>query len=77
MNRGRIEFDRNVFINCNWLAEESREATVPSGEYMHGRYRLFQRELPFLCNQSKQDLKRLTFMDFSKLVGIWLEEDEK
>jgi hypothetical protein len=68
---------RVVTIVRDWLAEELKEATVPGGDYMHRRYALFQRDLPFLCRQRKQNLKRLPFLDFSKLVGIWLEEDEK
>ena len=40
------------------------------------RYRAFQKELPDLCKRMKLNLKQLTFGDFSRLVRIWLEENE-
>src|SRR6185369_694197 len=64
----------------DWLSLESKSTNIPGGLYMFRRYKTFQRELPLFC-RDKKDKKlnagELTFGDFTHLVRIWLEEDEK
>ncbi|HKV11352.1 MAG TPA: hypothetical protein VJ725_24630 [Thermoanaerobaculia bacterium] len=65
-------------IRCvrDWISTESKLPEIPGGEYIDKRYRAFLRELPDLCKRMKLSLKQLTFGDFSRLVRIWLEENE-
>jgi hypothetical protein len=61
----------------DWLSSESESTNMPGGLYIFRRYKLFQRELPLFCRDKKQDVRELTFGDFTNIVRIWLEEDEK
>jgi hypothetical protein len=65
-------------IRCvrDWISTESKLPEIPGGEYIDRRYRAFQRELPDLCKRMKLNLAQLTFGDFSRMVRIWLEENE-
>jgi hypothetical protein len=60
----------------DWLSLESKEGNIPGGLYMHRRYQVFQMALPILCKKLKLSPKQLTFGDYSKIVRIWLEENE-
>jgi hypothetical protein len=61
----------------DWLATESRNSTIPGGDYMFYRFRRFQKYLPALCKRMRQNPNQMTFSDLSAIVGIWLEEREK
>lgn len=61
----------------DWLSDESGIETLPGGDYMHNRYLRFLADLPTLCKNAKQNVKKLTFGDFVKITRIWLEENEQ
>jgi hypothetical protein len=65
-------------IQCirDWLSTESGLSSIPGGDYMYARYRAFKRVLPTLCAKMKLSPNQLTFGDLSRLVRIWLEENE-
>jgi hypothetical protein len=69
---------RSQLVRCirDWLSTESGDATIPGGPYIYRRYRVFQRALPIHCQNLRLSLKQLTFGDLSRLVRIWLEENE-
>jgi hypothetical protein len=69
---------RNQLIRCirDWLSTESGDAAIPGGPYIYKRYRAFQRALPIHCQNLRLSLEQLTFGDLSRLVRIWLEENE-
>jgi len=69
---------RKQFIRCirDWLSTESGAATIPGGPYIYARYRAFERFLPALCERMRLSPEELTFGDLSRLVRIWLEENE-
>lgn len=60
----------------NWLNAESKSNRMPGGLYMYRRYRIYQKELPKISKNLKQDVRELTFMDFTNIIRIWLEENE-
>lgn len=60
----------------DWLSTESGSPTIPGGPYMYSRYRVFQRVLPELCETMRLSPDQLTFGDLSRLVRVWLEENE-
>lgn len=65
-------------IRCirDWLSTESGLPTIPGGQYMYERYRVFQEVLPALCEVMRLHPEQLTFGDLSRMVRIWLEENE-
>jgi hypothetical protein len=60
----------------NWLATESKQTTIPGGDYMFTRYGAFRKSLPALCQKLKLTQRQLTFGDLSHTIRIWLEENE-
>lgn len=60
----------------DWLSDES-DVALDGGDYMYKRYRVFQQELPDLCKQVNQNIKKLTFGDLVRIARVWLEENEK
>lgn len=58
----------------NWLA--SYNAGLESGSIMWDQYNEFQQELPDLCKESKLVHDELTFIDYIRVVFIWLENRE-
>ncbi len=69
---------RNQLIRSirDWLSTETRAPTIPGGSYISMRYRAFQKVLPDLCKSMRLSLGQLTFGDLSRLIRIWLEENE-
>lgn len=60
----------------DWLRTECNASDIPGGDYMYKRYKVFQRELPELRAALKLDLKKISFVDLSYTMQIWLEENE-
>jgi len=68
---------KKIILNVrNWISTESKKNTIPGGEYIYQRYRIFLRKLPILCIDLNLKVKDLTFNDFLYLLRIWLEETE-
>jgi hypothetical protein len=69
---------RSQLVRCirDWLSTESGAPTIPGGPYIYTRYRAFQRVLPNLCQSLRLSPSQLTFGGLSRLVRIWLEENE-
>jgi hypothetical protein len=60
----------------DWLSLESKSVNIPGGSYIYSRYLAFHKSLPILCKNLKLNSTQLTFGDFSKIVRVWLEENE-
>lgn len=66
-------------IRCirDWLSQESKSESIPGGAYIYRRYEKFTSELPFFCERLNRKVQELTFGEFSTIVRVWLEEDER
>ena len=60
----------------DWLRTECKADDIPGGDYMYKRYKVFQKKLPELRKALKLDLKKISFVDLSYTMQIWLEENE-
>ncbi|MYC31029.1 MAG: hypothetical protein F4X65_13210 [Chloroflexi bacterium] len=49
---------------------------LESGSIMRQEYRDFQRDLPSLCDELRLVVEELTFVDYTRLVYVWLESRE-
>jgi hypothetical protein len=56
----------------NWLRTAHPEVSIPGGDAIAARYKLFASQLPAMCKQLKLVQKTLTFVDFMWLVSSWL-----
>jgi hypothetical protein len=57
----------------NWLVTASRRKRLPGGMKVIQRYRKFRDDLPALCASLHREPSRLTFVDLSEMVGIWMQ----
>lgn len=59
----------------NWLRNASPSISMPGGEAIGARYDVFRRELPSLCRKLSLSTDELTFVDYTWLVKVWLDEN--
>lgn len=58
----------------DWLSTASGRVNIPGGAAIHGRYRLFRRDLPKVCARFQLTPQELTFNDHADMISRWLEE---
>lgn len=63
-------------IRCirNWLNAASGRRTIPGGTQIIRRFRLFEKELPSLCEVVPIEPEELTYNDYSNFISEWLKE---
>jgi hypothetical protein len=61
----------------NWLRNNTRVTgvSIPGGSAMVERFRIFQSELPLLCNELSLERHELIFNDYTTLIAEWLKEN--
>lgn len=61
----------------NWLRNNTcfTGIVIPGGSAMVERFRLFQSELPLLCNVLSLERHDLIFNDYTTLIAEWLKEN--
>jgi hypothetical protein len=60
----------------NWLnTSEQRPESLPGGEYISSRYRLFCRQLPAASKRLKLDPEQLTYADTCRAIEAWLKDN--
>jgi hypothetical protein len=64
--------DRAIMEVRNWLVSASKKKASPGGAEIAERYEQFVRDLPKMCTRLKRRHTKLTFVDFSETVEIWL-----
>ena len=59
----------------DWLrtAAETKGVTLPGGDLMVRRYRVFLRQLPRLCRRFQLRREALSFIDYSNIVVAWIK----
>jgi hypothetical protein len=60
----------------DWLKQESKDKTIPSGRYMASRYHEFRAALPDLFRRLRLSARTLSLGDYSTITRVWLEENE-
>lgn len=61
----------------NWLSSESHREDIPGGTAIVDRFKLFQGELPIMCDQAQITLAELTYNDYANFVSKWLQMNER
>lgn len=64
-----------IKIIGSWLRINSRKVTIPGGEEILRRYRLFRSELPSLCKKIKLTIDEMVFNDYINIISVWLKEN--
>ena len=64
-----------VNIIRNWLRNVSRRTTIPGGQEIWRRYKLFISELPKMCLYNNLNINELIFNDYAWMVIEWLKAD--
>ena len=59
----------------NWLATNTKDVLMPTGDRMAERYAHFDADLPELCDQFHMSRSEITFLDYRQLIREWLMED--
>lgn len=59
----------------DWLQAASGLRGLPGGGEMVSRYAGFQAELPAICAAQRVEADRLTFLDLSNAIGMWLGDE--
>lgn len=59
----------------NWLNAASGRKTIPGGREILRRYRLFETNLPEMCNSIPIEIEELTYNDYTNFISMWLEEN--
>ena len=61
-----------IKIIRNWLNAASGSKTIPGGNKIQQRYKLFQKELPNKCKEFSLDVNELTYNDYNNFVSGFL-----
>jgi hypothetical protein len=64
-----------IRIIRDWLFTELGSKAIPGGDYIFKTYKTFNKALPALKVQLKLD-KKIKYADFSRTIGVWLEEND-
>ena len=61
----------------DWLdsCRTAKSMALPSGGIIAGNYAFFRDQLPRLCKESNLLLEEVTYLDFVRLVRVWLDEE--
>lgn len=60
----------------NWLnASNKNEVIIPGGKKIFERFKLFETDLPALCNELSIELDELTYNDYNTIIETWLKEN--
>ena len=60
----------------NWLSTNHQRAeSLPGGEYINNRYRLFCRHLPAASERLKLNVEQLTYADTCRAIEAWLRDN--
>jgi hypothetical protein len=57
----------------NWLANNTPQKLMPTGDVMAKRYTQFVADLPASCASFNMSRDEITFLDYRRLVGKWLQ----
>lgn len=66
---------KSVQLVSNWLRNCSKRKTIPGGKEISRRYKLFSKELPGMCKESKIKIDELGFNDYSGFVFEWISQN--
>jgi hypothetical protein len=66
---------KSVELVSNWLRNCTRRRTIPGGKEISRRYKLFSKELPDICKESKIQTNELGFNDYSGFVSEWIRQN--
>lgn len=58
----------------NWLRSATPQVSIPGGEAIWKRYQAFRADLPSSCRRLKLSRAKLTFVDYTWLVSLWIRE---
>jgi hypothetical protein len=59
----------------NWLRSVSPSDPMPGGEEIFKRYQVFRGQLSELCQAVRLSVDRLTYIDYTWLVSVWLKKN--
>jgi hypothetical protein len=68
--------DRAIREVRDWLHATSKRTKLPGGGEIVERYRRFRDNLPEICAVLALEPDRLTFLDLSKTISVWLRADQ-
>jgi len=58
----------------NWLRSATPHVSIPGGEAIWERYQAFSADLPSNCRRLKLARAKLTFVDYTWLVSLWIRD---
>jgi hypothetical protein len=61
----------------DWLKDASPAIHIPGGLVIYKKYKMFRKELPFLCKKLKLKQEHLKYNDYAYLVSLWLQENSR
>ena len=71
---GQIQVSRIIQNVRDFLATSSRRK-LSGAAYIAGRYDIFLKALPAICEQFKWEVADLTFLDYLTCVTAWIQEN--
>lgn len=63
-----------ITVVRNWLRSIPGSKALPGGAEIYRRYRLFEQDLPALCQALKLNRDELTFNDSASMISDWLRD---
>jgi len=67
--------NKSISIVTSWLRNSTKLKTIPGGEEMSRRYKLFSKELPIMCKESKIKVNELGYNDYCSFVSEWIKQN--
>lgn len=62
----------------NWLNNANKNgATIPGGKKIFERFKVFENELPEMCNLTSIEVEELTYNDYNNFIELWLKENSQ
>jgi hypothetical protein len=62
-----------IAVVRNWLRTASGKSALPGGTEIFRRYQLFVDELPGLCSRLRLQPEELIYVDFLRVISLWLQ----
>lgn len=77
-----IKAHKGIISNCikeirDGLNNSTERKTIPGGKEILRRYKLFNKDLPGICASLKVELDELTYVDYTNIIPVWIEDFEE
>jgi len=69
------QINKSVELVTGWLRTSTKRKTIPGGNEISRRYKLFSKKLPEICKEFKIKEKELKFNDYAGFVSEWIRQN--